>query len=82
MLLSDSARQRMIRELFARARNSYPRWHHRRLLELIWKKRPKGTNVWEMIRISDEFALTSEKGSASGSGGSHGASYRLRQGVS
>ncbi|MGY8681103.1 hypothetical protein Q2941_25345 [Bradyrhizobium sp. UFLA05-153] len=49
------SREDVIRELFEKARKSYPKWSHMALLRLVWAKRPAGTTVNEMLRIAEEF---------------------------
>jgi hypothetical protein len=57
MMKSDRNREQKLRAQFASARKSYPKWHHTSLISRVWPKRPRGTNVHEVLRIAKEFAL-------------------------
>jgi hypothetical protein len=54
-LQPNERREKAIRELFRRARATFPNWPHTSLMRWIWPRRPYGTNFNEMARIAREF---------------------------
>ncbi len=51
----DERRERLIRALFANERARYPHWTHTSLMHRVWARRPRGTTVWEVLRIAEEY---------------------------
>jgi hypothetical protein len=53
----DQERRQKIRAIFALLRERYPSWSHTALARLAWRERPPGTHAYEVLKISEEFAL-------------------------
>jgi hypothetical protein len=51
----DAQRRASIRAMFAGLRERYP--EEPDLVRFAWRERPPGTNVYEILRIAEEFRL-------------------------
>jgi hypothetical protein len=52
-----SERKKQLARMFAEARAKYPKWSHTSLIDLVWKRRPHGTDINEVLKIAQRFRL-------------------------